>query len=115
MRSNEVEHEQAELPGLPRKRRVEWLKITADGRCVPHLWPDGTKPTLDAMQQAVHGYIELVRLPGIGELFVNEDGRALGLPSNELAAAVVRHAFSVETMLPGPGLIVGDALLMVRT
>ena len=63
--------------------------------------------SLEQMQAAVGGYIEMVRLGGTDArmhvLFVNEDGHALGLVPNAQATALLR------TVRPG-GLIVGNAL-----
>lgn len=78
--------------------------LKADGN-VENVTPkNGFKFSLDEMQKAVGGYIELVYLPD-GILVVNEEGKVHGLPVNMLATDLVqqeRGAFDV---------IVGDALL----
>ena len=43
-------------------------------------------PTLEEAQQFVGGYVELVHLPGGGQLLVNEDGHRLNLPFNKVAS-----------------------------
>lgn len=64
--------------------------------------PDGTrvetrmkqKPELETLQQAVGGYIELVRVRFEGRVrdaFVNEEGALTGLPNNREATAMLAH------------------------
>lgn len=61
----------------------------------------GRRPSLEELQAAVGGYIELVRVKG-GELWVNEDGLSLQLPPNP-AASLIAGVY-----------IVGPAVLALR-
>lgn len=60
------------------------------------------KKQLKQLQDIVGGYIELVRLPGGDEMYVNEDGRSQKLPPN--------HAASLLAMR----IIVGDVAVCKR-
>jgi hypothetical protein len=85
----------------------------ADAKHPVVIKPDGTYDTitepltLERMQAAVGGYIELVTLErrpqdkGRVCLFVNEDGLRAGLPGNVIASALAKQP------------IVGNALLCV--
>ncbi|PWJ14637.1 DUF3846 domain-containing protein [Ruminococcus flavefaciens] len=58
--------------------------------------------TLDALQAAVLGYIEVVTLvPGQAAMVVNEEGRLHQMPPNILASAIA----GVKIM--GPAIVVG--------
>jgi hypothetical protein len=61
-----------------------------------------TDTSLEAMQTAVGGYIEPVRLGDGRIMYVNEEGRLVGLPANEKA-----------TQLAGQ-LIVGNAVILTE-
>ena len=60
--------------------------------------------SLDVIQDAVGGYFEYVRctIPD-GEILVNEEGRLLGLPVNEIASIYFcpRHQFVVGDVIIG--------------
>jgi hypothetical protein len=57
------------------------------------------KPTLEEAQQIVGGYIEYVKVKE-GTLVVNEEGRLLGLPYNDVASKMYG------------GIIVGNVILL---
>lgn len=63
-----------------------WLKT--DGARVEVQPKDGRAFVLEELQSMVGGYIELVMIPGMNEVFVNKDGLAMGLPYN-LAAIML--------------------------
>lgn len=58
--------------------------------------------TLEALQAAVDGYIETVRLvPGRAVMIVNEEGQLRGMAPNPIASAVA------NTQIVGPAVVVG--------
>lgn len=62
--------------------------IRANGtteECTP---AGGESFTLDELQEAVDGYIELITLPDDELMVVNEDGRRLGLQPNHEASTL---------------------------
>lgn len=78
---------------------ITWELVKPDGS-VTKVQPKNLKKfELKELQAHVGGYIELVRLKGNSEMYVNEDGLSLGLPLNEAAS-----------MICG-GVIVGNALV----
>ncbi len=60
-----------------------------------------SEPTLQELQQWVQGYIELVHLSDGSEMFVNEDGKRLRLPINELASTMARDVLSPHDQIVG--------------
>lgn len=54
-----------------------------------------TPPTLAEMQAAVDGYIELVRIEGVGLGWVNEEGKLEGQPPNAIATVICRAARAI--------------------
>ena len=62
----------------------------------------GGRLTLEEMQKAVGGYVEICLVKG-GQLVVNEDGIPLGLPVNEAATNLYVEKY-------GGGRIFGDAV-----
>jgi hypothetical protein len=60
--------------------------IRADGTSA-EINPKGKKLSLEEMQAAVGGYIERVTVRG-GEIYVDEDGIAKGLPLNQKASEI---------------------------
>lgn len=60
------------------------------------------KKQLKQLQDIVGGYIELVRLPGSDEMYVNEDGLSMCLPENVAASLLAGR------------LIVGDVAVCKR-
>ena len=60
--------------------------IRADGTSA-EIKPKGKKLSLEEMQAAVGGYIERVSVRG-GEIYVDEDGIAKGLPLNQKASEI---------------------------
>lgn len=68
---------------------MRFLIITTDGNAVQHDLADDRGELLEALQRYVGGYIQLlpVRFHNCG-IFLNEDGQALDLAPNPLAATV---------------------------
>lgn len=63
----------------------------------------GKKPSLEEMQQAVGGYIEMIPTNDGCIMILNEDGKMKGLPLNSVATSMV-------TLFQGD-FIVGDVLI----
>lgn len=73
------------------------LKI--EGRCITDT---DIENTLEALQAAVDGYIETVRLvPGRAVMIVNEEGQLRGMPQN------IKASLAAGTQIVGPALVVG--------
>ena len=51
----------------------------------------GWNPSLEELQAAVGGYIEMVRTNNVGYLYCNEEGKLLGLPVNMAATTMIEH------------------------
>ena len=51
----------------------------------------GWKPSLEELQAAVGGYIEMVRTNNVGYMYCNEEGKLLGLPVNIAATTMIEH------------------------
>jgi len=64
--------------------------------------------TLQALWNTVGGYVERIALRDGADLFVNEEGRPLGLPRNELANDLFQSCQKGMKR----GVIVGDALVL---
>jgi hypothetical protein len=79
------------------------LIVTPDGK-VERVDIDG----IQALQDAVGGYIELVPtgFPGTAA-YVNEDGRRLGLAPNQLASYLVRPDYLWAGPIVGPLVLFG--------
>lgn len=65
----------------------------------------GEKPTLEEMQKAVGGLIEIVSLRSSIVLVINEEGKLKGLPVNMPATVMYQDLCHTEDI------IVGDCLL----
>lgn len=62
--------------------------------------------TLDALQGAVGGWVQAVELSGSLTLWVNEEGKMVGLPHNRYAQALWNDVYG-----EGTDYIVGNAVL----
>ena len=62
--------------------------IKATGERIAVTPKNGTDFSLDELRGVVGGCIEIVPLPGIGYMVVNDEGHRLGLPFNPLATAI---------------------------
>mgnify|MGYP001576913111 CR=1 FL=1 len=79
--------------------------IKPDGSVEPYP-PKGKTYTLEELQKAVGGYIEILHPPDRALLMViNEEGKLQGLPPNEAATRLMG-----DRLLPGD-YIVGNALV----
>lgn len=65
----------------------------------------GEYPTLEELQKAVDGYIEMVTLNDGRVMIINEEGKLKGLELNPVAT---------EMFAPGYDVIVGNAIVMKR-
>lgn len=82
---------------MSKQIKANALVCKADGQ-----WEDLPNTNLETLQQAVNGYVELVRLAEDLEMYVNEEGLMFGLPYNPMAS-----------MLAGQK-IVGNAVFVVK-
>lgn len=78
--------------------------IRHTGRMEMYLPANGTDYTLEELQKAVGGYIEIVKLRTEHVLVLNEDGKLEGLPHNAIASAYLLLAGRNDVA-------VGDVLL----
>lgn len=60
--------------------------------------------SLEVLQEAVGGLIDLVKISDDLDLWVNDEGLLMGLPRNYFAMKVYTHAYHTQ------GLIVGDVI-----
>jgi len=68
---------------------------------------DKEKATLNKMQKAVGGYVEVIRLNPKQRMIINEEGKILGLRPNAQATKLFRESF------PGTmDYIAGDAVIL---
>jgi hypothetical protein len=74
-----------------------WYRVNVDGTTVklPH------KPSLEGMQEAVGGYVEHVALDGKTHLWLNEEGKLVGLEVNPKATAAWRCYFGATDVIVG--------------
>lgn len=80
--------------------------IYADGRVLPASPKNGTDFSLEELQKAVGGYIEIIDLRNGQIMVVNEEGKIKGLPVNIIATEAYNMRFQ-----PISDVIVGDVLL----
>src|SRR5262245_10810548 len=91
--------------------------MTGDGQAFV-LRVDGTKerlplrePTLDELQEAVGGYIEVLQIEHnglIGHMVLNEDGKLRGLALNPMANAIAHATAGIAD----GDFIVGDVVIL---
>jgi len=83
------------------------IRIAADGTEVKIELTNGRSTfSLEELQAAVGGYIELLSLPDGRDMYLNEDGKAKGLPYNAKATALGRAAgISDRDWVVGPVIV----------
>lgn len=69
----------------------------------------GESFTLKELQTIVGGYIELLRVGRDELMFVNEDGKQLGLPLNIRATALMRGRIGADDFIVGDVIICSPA------
>lgn len=87
-----------------------WI-LKADG--TKNFVPTSKKPTLKEMQAAVGGYIQPVSVDFDGRkrtMIVNEEGKIVGLPVNELATKIYQESYRYGSTF---GMVVGDVLVLI--
>jgi hypothetical protein len=72
-----------------------------------HVTPAGRAFTLEELQAFVGGYIEGIRTVDGKMMFLNEDGKRLGLPLNQAATALTRLA-AIGDYIVGTVVVVED-------
>ena len=88
--------------------------IRADGNeeCLGEL---SQYPNLKFLQDVVGGYIDLVTFPNGDKMYVNDEGKLNGLPTNHKASAIFQKLYPVtEYPMNNDGWIVGDVLYIQR-
>lgn len=85
---------------------MEPFILRSNGERVPYR-PAGTTYTLEELQGAVEGYIEIITLPTNLLMVLNEEGKLKGLPRNEMATLLVR----VTQAVSAGDFVVGDVLI----
>jgi uncharacterized protein DUF3846 len=90
--------------GQERSRGQAWYRVLADGTVTLVEWR-GKRPTLDELQGAVDGMVEHVQLDGKTELWVNEEGKLIGLPVNRTATAIWATFFGPTDTIRGDVLV----------
>ncbi|MDP2950072.1 MAG: DUF3846 domain-containing protein [Chloroflexota bacterium] len=96
------------MPELPDPTPWCHRLLKPDGTCAVYP-PKGAHYTLEELQEAVGGFIEIVHLKGGRRphiMVINEEGKVHGLPLNE-------HATSLYD--GSPDYIVGNALVCLDT
>ena len=84
------------------------ILIYANGDCTFSL---DEKPTLQSLQHAVGGYIEVLDLSPRWAMVINEEGKIEGLPVNYGATTIARE----HNALRGDDVIVGNAVIVHKT
>ena len=84
---------------------MDCVLYKADGTQAPYEPADGKHFTLEELQHAVGGYIEMVNLGDGRMLVVNEEGKVNHLPLNEKGTRLTRGILSWRD------LVVGDVLV----
>lgn len=79
--------------------------IKANGEIVEVSPNNGVDFKLEELQTIVNGYIEIVWMPNDEIMVVNEEGKLMDLPLNEIATTIYRNAFGYCDS------IVGDVLI----
>lgn len=90
---------------------LRYLTLTAAGDISQHAVTDAR--SLDAIQGAVSGYIELIPVPDPTlAVFVNEEGSMRGLPPSYVGTAMLR-ALGSPAYFPG-GYVLGTVVIIGR-
>ena len=90
------------------ERRKRWYLIQP-GPCgsviTEQRWKRKKGPSLAELQAAVGGLVQLVKLDGRTELWVNEEGKLLDLPLNPPATRIWELYFGATDFVCGPVLV----------
>lgn len=68
-------------------------------------WKRRKGPSLEELQAAVGGLVQLVKLDGRTELWLNEEGKLLALPLNPPATRIWELYFGATDFVCGPVLV----------
>lgn len=85
--------------------------ITTDGDSQEVQPANGRKFSLRESQAVVEGYIEIINLPDGRLMILNEDGNALGLPSNPVATVMAHNALTEANGIVGDVLVCDPTLI----
>lgn len=70
------------------------------------VFPSNGRFTLEELQSLVGGYIEMLPLPNGKEMYINEDGKSLGLQQNDVATG-----YGILAGIADDDFIVGNAVI----
>ena len=71
------------------------------------------EPDLKAAQEFVGGYVEGITFPNGDYLIINEEGKLMNLPLNEIATGLWRETFTKDKYVFGyDDFVVGPAILI---
>ena len=99
---------------------LEIIKMKKVMKCIL-LKTDGTEKvitpkkrfTLKQLQTFVGGSIDIQSLPDGREIVLNDEGKLIGLPINDLATKIWKEQYPIEKYpFNNDGLIVGDVLIL---
>lgn len=82
------------------------VTISAKSELVEVVW-DASNSLLSHLQNAVGGFVDVVRLGPNLDMWVNDDGFALELPHNVAATGIARHHGFRHQIYVGPAVFTG--------
>lgn len=99
---------------MPKSKHYELTTIKANGDIETKI--SIGQPSLNTLQQAVHGYIERIEVEFGGhkwcDMWVNEEGLLQGLPCNKQATELVREYSRFYPKHDPNVCIVGDVIIV---
>ena len=73
------------------------------------LYPDtGWELEYEWLKSVLRGYVELVDLPGVGEMWIDEEGKLKNLPVNELATTLFQICNGPYDVIVGTAVVILD-------
>lgn len=87
------------------KHKATALRINTDGTTAIVKAKNGRDFSLEELQSFVGGYIEIIQLDDEYIMVVNEEGKLIGLPTNENATCMLAEIFGMVNY------IVGDVII----
>lgn len=88
---------------------AEALFIPEEGECKPFPPQAGKFYSLEELQKALGGLIEVIRLGDSGRIMIiNEEGKLNALPINRRATQLFRTTFDTHDFIVGPAIFCDD-------
>ncbi|MFA5168847.1 MAG: DUF3846 domain-containing protein [Candidatus Omnitrophota bacterium] len=92
---------------------MQGVLITTDTKVKIVEPKDGKRFTLEELQGFVGGRVDIQTLPDFSVIYVNDDGKNIGLPKNAIATEIWKAAYPIEKYPHNNDqLIVGDVLIL---